>query len=241
MPRPLLLFISLCMMPLFTACSLFTPIPRFQPDGAQEQLARLSRLNGEVTTFKGSGSVVIMEKDHSQRFRIAWAGASPTLLRMEILAVGVPMESIAYDGKRLQLRSHVGDHAPYTKKASNPSLEPTTGIPLTIPEIHALLSGKFFVGEFKNARRLNDTLILRTTRHRKKTITLDDEGLPLRTTLTEKGKKLYEIRFTRKTTPDGINQFKSLILTHAKGVTTIRINRMIINPPIDDEIFTLNP
>ncbi|BCS96407.1 hypothetical protein DSLASN_20390 [Desulfoluna limicola] len=247
MQRPLLLLIILFVMPLFSACSLFPKAPRFESDGAQEQIDQLTRLNEEVTTFKGTGSVVITEKGKTQRFRIAWAGAVPNLLRMEILTSATPIESLAYDGERLQLRSHMGSHAPYTKKVKNPSLEPVTGIPLTLSEIHALLSGKFYVGDVKSARLLtsNDgtgTLILHPDRRHKKTITLDEHLLPTGATLTAKGEEIYDIRFTRKATSTGVYQYKTIILTTTKGIdTTIRIDRMIVNPPVEKDIFTLAP
>lgn len=219
-----------------------TPTPRFQPDGTQEQLERLSHLNETVTHFKGTASVVIVEKGSTQRFRIAWAGAPPAQLRMEILASGLPTESLAYDGKRLQLRSHMGSHPPYTKKAVNPSLGPTTGIPLTLLDIHALLSGKFFTGTFKSARRFGDALILQPTRNHRKTIRLDEAGIPTRVTLTKKNKTIYDLSLTRHPMAKGINQFKTIRLTTAQGIeTTIRIDRMVVNPPIDSKIFTLGP
>ncbi len=247
MQRRLLLLIVIFILPLFSACSLLTPSPRFESDGAEEQLAELSRLNEEVTTFKGTGSVVITENGKTQRFRIAWAGAVPDLLRMEILTSATPIESLAYDGKRLQLRSHMGNHSPYAKKIKNPSLEPVTGIPLTLSEIHALLSGKFYVGEFKSARLLTsndgtDTLVLHPDRRHKKTITLDENLLPTGATLTAKGEEVYHIRLTRKATSTGIYQYKTITLTTAKGIdTTIRIDRMIVNPPVEHDIFTLAP
>lgn len=249
MQRRLLILIVLFILPLFSACSLLTPSPRFESDGAQKQLAALSLLNEEVATFKGTGSVVIADKGKTQRFRIAWAGAAPDLLRMEILTSATPIESLAYDGKRLQLHSHIGNHSPFAKKVKNPSLEPVTGIPLTLFEIHALLSGKFYVGEFKSARFLTShdgtgtgTLVLHPDRRHKKTIALDENLLPTGATLTAKGEEIYTIRLTRKATSTGIYQYKTITLTTAKGIdTTIRIDRMIVNPPVDHDIFTLAP
>ncbi|WP_300675008.1 hypothetical protein [Desulfoluna sp.] len=248
MPRSLFILVVLFILPLFSACSLLTPLSRFEPDGAEEALDHLSRLNEVVTTFKGTGSVVITEKGQTQRFRIAWAGAPPNLLRMEILASATPIESLAYNGTHLQLRSHVGSHTPYSKKVKNPSLKSATGIPLTLSEIHALLSGKIDVGTFQSARLLTasdlgtETLILHPDRSHKKAITLNENRLPTRATLSTAHGEVYEMRLIPKTDPEGIHHFKRIILTSGKGVkTTIRIDRMIINPPVDETIFTLEP
>lgn len=247
MQRPLLLLISIVIMPLFSACALFTPEPRFTADSAKEQLMHINRLNDGVSTFKGTGSVVITEKGRSQRFRIAWVGASPDLLRMEILTSATPLESLAYDGTYLQLISHVDNHSPFTKKMKNPSLESATDIPMTLTEIHALLSGKFAVGPFKTARMLTQdegpsTLVLRPDRNRKKTITLDKELLPSRVMITEGNELVYDLRLARKTTPAGFNQYGAIDLTSGSGNTiAIRIERMVVNPPIEDGTFTLHP
>jgi len=246
MQRPVLTFIALLVLPLFSACSILTPPPRFEPDGAEEELSHLSRLNEGVTTFKGTGSLIITQKGETRRFRIAWAGTTPDRLRLEILASATPVESLAYDGKRLQLRSHMGSHSTYTKKVKNPSLASATGIPLTLSEIHALLSGKFAMGTFQCARLLTHaqgsaTLILRIDRNSKKTITLNSDRIPTGATLSAGNKQVYDLRLTPKTAPDGTNQFQTIDLTSAKGVkVTIRIDRMIVNPSVDKGIFTLD-
>ncbi|WP_092213090.1 hypothetical protein [Desulfoluna spongiiphila] len=246
MQRPVLILIVLFVLPLFSACSLFSPHPvRFEQDGAEEELMRLSRLNEGVTTFKGTGSVVTTDKGETRRFRIAWAGAAPNLLRLEIIASATPVESLAYDGTRLRLRSNVGSHAPYAKKVEDPSLARATGIPLTLSEIHALLSGKFLVGPFESARLLTpdqgpETLVLRPDRSRTKTITLNAHRLPTRATLSKAGKTIYDLRLTPKADPGGTNRFRTIELTTAKGVSaTIRIDRMFVNPSVDQTIFTL--
>ena len=242
MPNRLRPLIVLLILPLFSACATFTSSPRFASDGAEARLEQIASLNASVATFKGTGSVVITEKGVAQRFRIAWAGAAPNLLRMEILASATPVESLAYDGKRLQLRSHMGSHRPYTNRDKNPSLERATGIPITLLDLHALLAGKFYVGTFKDARLMGDTLILRPSRNRKLTLTLDAEGIPKKSILSSKGKELYKIELTHKTTPGGANHFKTLSLTSTKGIKArIRIDRMIVNPTIEADIFTINP
>lgn len=238
--------ILLFILPLFSACALFTQPPRFEPDGAEEVVRHLACLNEGVTSFKGTGSVVIVEKETTQRFRIAWAGAVPNLLRMEIMASATPMESLAYDGKRLQLRSHLGSHAPYTKRVKDPSLKSVTGIPLTLSELHALLSGKFHVGPFESARLLTvdqgpETLVLRPDRSRKKAIALNADRLPTRATLTAANEEVYDLCLSPEANPDGTNRFRTIALTSSNGTqATIRIDRMIVNPKVDEDIFTLD-
>ena len=242
MPNQLRSLIVLLILPLFSACATFTSSPRFASDGAQEQLKQIASINASVATFKGTGSVIITKKGVAQRFRIAWAGAAPNRLRMEILASATPVESLAYDGERLQFRSHMGSHSPYTKRDKNPSLERATGIPITLLDLHALLAGKFYVGAFKDARLMGNTLVLRPSRNRKQTIIFDAAGIPRESILSSKGEELYKIDLTRKTITGGINHFNALSLTSAKGIKArIHIDRIIVNPPLEEGIFTINP
>lgn len=247
MQRPVLILIVLCVLPLFSACSILSPPAlRFETDGAQEELRRLNQLNHEVTSFKGIGSVTTTEDGETRRFRLAWAGDAPNLLRLEIMAAATPVESIAYDGTRLRLRSHMGSHKPYVKKVEDPSLASATGIPLALSEIHALLSGKIMVGPFESARlhALPEegarALVLRLDRRHTKTIDIDPRGLPTRTTLSKGGDEVYDLHLSPTADPDGTNRFRTITLTTAKGVkATIRIDRAFVNPAVDRTMFTL--
>ncbi|MCG8471629.1 MAG: hypothetical protein MI742_07210 [Desulfobacterales bacterium] len=231
---------------LITGCSLFTPTPRFTEDGAHEEIERLESLRKEVQTFRGSGTMVLVQKGERQRFRMAWVGEAPNHLRMEILAAGTPVESLAYDGKKLMFRSQTKAHPFYTDTVKNPSLETITGVPLTLSDIHALLSGRFAVGSFKRARLIiqKNNLPLLVTRpgwSRIKRIQLDSHGRVTKASLLSGGTPTYTLELTPQKSEENTFWYKKVKVNGQDNQATLTIDRVTTGIEVPHNAFILTP
>lgn len=227
---------------LASGCSLFNQPPRFIDDGASQEIERLRLQEEGIASFRGTGSMALFKDGTHQRFRMAWVGKKPNKLRLEILAAGTPMESVAYDGTRLMLRSANGAHPFYKETIKNPSLEPITGVPLALNEIYALLSGVFHIGEFKDARLLFDEegsskLVVRPDWASMKSISLDSSGRVKNVSLTRGGKPIYTVELTANRK----GGYKKIRIVAKANRATLTIDRVETGVTVPETAFTLSP
>jgi hypothetical protein len=107
-------------------------------------LADLMQRNGSLKTFKGIGRANV-QKDETEYFvRLAWAGAAPGKLRVEMIgAPGQPKLGFSSDGQWLYYTDPDDAEDPVKKRAAkNPDLKNVLMIPVTSTEIVDLLSGR---------------------------------------------------------------------------------------------------
>ena len=109
----------------------------------------LDQVNQDLMTFKGIGQIKIWRMNSLQSTRIAWAGYRFEKLRLEILGIaGSPLSSVAFDGSRFYLSLH-SENRFYQKQTRRADLKRFISIPVSIPDILAILSGR--VPLWKNA------------------------------------------------------------------------------------------
>ena len=224
------LFILALFFSMAQGCTLFTSPPRFIEDGARQEIQRISQKKGGEETFRGSGSINLVQDGKAQRFRLAWAGKKPNLLRLEILLAGAPVESLAYNGRELMLRSATGAHLFYRRTAQNPSLSRLVGAPLALDEIHALLSGGFHVGPFQRARLFSEKesaiLSLRPGIGALKKIEISPKGAVKKVLFTQAGVRVYSMRLASEKREDGLFWYKKIEIVTENNRATLFIDRI---------------
>ena len=103
---------------------------------------KVRQFNQEIITSRGTGNLFLTRNGQTETYRMAWVAKWPDCLRMTLLSSGIPLETIAADGKTLTFVSHTGRHSPHTMNQPNPSLKPILSLPVKVKDIIALLTGK---------------------------------------------------------------------------------------------------
>lgn len=117
-------------------------------------LLNLSRLNAELSTFKGTGKIKFWKKDGTQVVRSAWTGARPDKIRVVIQGItGFPVASMAADGNRFYLLSYSQDSF-YQAEIQDPNLEKLVSIPITAGDIIKLISGVVPIRKYRSSTLL---------------------------------------------------------------------------------------
>ncbi len=119
------------------------PLPDHVPDFDPESIVNnLGRVNQDLVSFKGIGKFKIWRANSLQSTRIAWAGYRSQKLRLEILGIaGRPLSSVAFDGSKFYLSQHAENRF-YQKQTRHADLKRLISIPITVPDILAILSGR---------------------------------------------------------------------------------------------------
>ncbi len=127
---------------LVSGCAL---LPGRQPERetkAEQSAQHVRQMNRDLLTSRGTGNLSLTRDGKTETHRVAWVAQWPCCLRMTLLSSGIPVETIAADGKSLTFVSHVGKHAPHTMNQPNPSLQAILSLPVKLSDIIALLTGK---------------------------------------------------------------------------------------------------
>ncbi len=127
-----------------TACSTVSRRPGSPggPTEAEVLLETLVNRNPGLDGFKGIGKAIIMADGKNQIARVAWMGASPNRLRIEILGpAGQSVAGFAYDGQWMTIVSH----APVKfvkKRSSGANLKRLLSVPVNAGDMVALMAGR---------------------------------------------------------------------------------------------------
>ena len=146
----LLIFVSLLLLP---GCLGMKRGPEKPKATLAFRLAlKAKEFNRGIITAKGLGWITIEQNFKIEKYRIAWAVACPDKMRITLLSLGHPVETIIADGKRVTFISHTGRHEPHIIKAANPSLANFIHISLRAKDIIKMLAGQMPIIEFDTAR-----------------------------------------------------------------------------------------
>ncbi|GAB6144992.1 hypothetical protein [Desulfocicer niacini] len=127
---------------LLSGCALL-PARHHKKDLKAIQAAdKVRQFNQEIITSRGTGNLFLTRNGKTETYRMAWVANWPDCLRMTLLSSGIPVETIAADGKTLTFVSHTGKHSPHTINRPNPSLKPILSLPVKVKDIIAVLTGK---------------------------------------------------------------------------------------------------
>lgn len=126
---------------LLTGCAqLFKP----PTDDAYARMVieRLLVQNEGLTQFKGMAKIQMKDEGRVRSGRIAFAAVQPNRMRVELLnTMGVPLTSLAGDGKHISILSHT-DKKHYRIRQSRTALEPLIHLPIGIEDLQSLLAGR---------------------------------------------------------------------------------------------------
>ncbi|SMC92200.1 hypothetical protein SAMN02746065_11548 [Desulfocicer vacuolatum DSM 3385] len=134
----MVLLLCLC---LGTGCSFLDKKPA-KDIKARHMATKVQDTNRDIVTSRGTGNLILTRNEKTEHYRMAWVAQWPLCLRMTLLSSGIPVETIAANGKSVTLVSHTGQHAPHTINRANPSLVKIISLPVRLGEIIALLTGK---------------------------------------------------------------------------------------------------
>ena len=98
--------------------------------------------NHDILTSRGTGNLSLTRNGKTETYRMAWVSKWPLSIRITLLSSGIPVETIAANGKSVTFVSHTGQHAPHTLNRPNPSLGRIISLPVKLRDIIALLTGR---------------------------------------------------------------------------------------------------
>jgi hypothetical protein len=129
------------------------PESALEVDGAERMVERLTATNHDLTSYKGIGKLSIEIPEGQQQTRIAWIGAEPNNLRIEVLVQpgGQPFASIASDGQWVYILAHQEGRL-IKKSASRSSLKRLIAIPIGPQDVYLFLAGRIPILPHATAR-----------------------------------------------------------------------------------------
>lgn len=237
-------------------CTAFLHRPSPEPDRDREIRSLLGSLvarNDSIQTFKGIGSIRVQQGDSRYRARLAWVGAVPGKLRVELIGTpGQPKTGFASDGEWISYFDPKDPRGPIKRiQSKNADLKDFISVPVTAEEVVALLSGRTPTFPYhsveleKNAVHGNYTVTLyRRWRWGKQVICcLDPVGADITTIETYKGDRLaYRAEFRKMQTVEGYRVPMQLILSNAEGGSfELNVERYWVNPSVSANLFVLEP
>ena len=122
-------------------------------EGAERLIAHLQAVNLELKSYKGIGKLSVDLPEGPQKTRIAWIGAHPENLRVEVLTQpgGQPFASIASDGQWIYFLAH--QEGRFVKKsATRSSLKRLIAIPIGPQDVYLYLAGRIPIASYATAR-----------------------------------------------------------------------------------------
>lgn len=126
---------------------------------ARDLVLRLKQTNMNLDTFKGVGSISLRHRGAVRlNERIAWIGATPSRLRMVVLASGHPIIKLASDGAWLYIHDHRDPRNTIRKiPAHDASLRWLIPLPIGPGDLVSLLAGRIPIGDHHSADLIPDT------------------------------------------------------------------------------------
>lgn len=149
---------------LFSSCASLTGrIPEKSADHVEavNLLSSLNAKNQNLKTFKGIGRIKLWHNNNPGiDERVAWAGANPSSLRIEILGSGYPAIKFSTDGNFLYYLDLTTKPTAFKKiRSSDACLNRLISIPIRSRDVVSLLSGRIPIHEYTSAGLIKNKLI----------------------------------------------------------------------------------
>jgi outer membrane lipoprotein-sorting protein len=243
-----LLFALLALGLLFSSCMPLRPETDPLMDQKALALANGARsYNQDIAASRGKGWAKLETPTKTERYRIAWAAASPGKARITFLLSGNPVETIISTGKDIRFVSHTGKHSPYIRNSENPDMEDYLEVPVRMSEIISILLGHFPLKVFDDAyfSPSDSSLTTLVTRQKDKGglqhLNFDGHGKINRIqSMDIYGTPLYEILLLEYRPHESHDiPVKLRIKDNANRMLTLDITDFEPNPPIKDSVFQL--
>lgn len=247
-PSAVTVFIFLTISFFISGCAKQRP----ETDPAMDKKARdmilsAKAANGHITSTKGIGWAKIQTPQETFNYRIAWIARFPDKIRITLLVMGTPVETIVATGEKVTFVSPSGEHAPHHVYEKNPSLERYIELPVNMGDIIALLSGRVPVKSFKHAyfspQDPNQrTIVLHQQRNGPvQEFVFSAQQIKAWTVTDIVGDPIYKVSISEYSTVDGQTQFPSrIMITDTQGrMMELTLSRFIVNPEIKANAFVL--
>jgi hypothetical protein len=217
----------------------------------QRLLAALVHRNPSLETFKGIGQADLRRDQKEYFVRLAWAGAEPDKLRIEMIgAPGQPKMGFSTDGQWVYYLDPEDVKDPVKKISSqNSGLKRFLSIPVTATDIVSFLSGRMPDYEPHRIRfrehegDWGDVMVLEKQWWQgvRQEIFLDAEKTEIRKIESYKAENLiYRIEFPKMQTVKGYRVPSILIVSDDDGnFFKLRIDRYWANAELSPELFVL--
>lgn len=252
----------ICVVALWAAtfflagCAAYGPVRPGSATGqstpeAMELHSALKRVNSSLVTFKGLGTLSLVQKGQLQKYRAAWAAAGPDKLRLQLFGpAGQPVFSIACDGRYYYLLSPEKESV-VKQRITDTGLKRYIEIPIGVPELISLFCGRppSLSATLPIARIEKDALqaaalvLIESSGDGVDTLYLDEavpairavertngEGMPVWRAVFEDMKILDNYRIPNRITLFAQNEVS----------VRIEIERFWANPSISGDLFVIN-
>lgn len=256
--RPRLLFVGLSII-VFLSLSACAGLGR-RPDHkeavtteeARQVLANLSNINPSLSVFKGIGKIKIWHPDRPTiKERVAWVGASPESLRIEVLISGRSVIKFSTDGYYMYFLDLREAEPSLTKiRTVAPNLKHIAALPVKIREVIHLLAGRPPLENYSKVYLVEDSsgdgfiLILENWWRIVEKIYLDRDKSQIRKVEVFKGNRRLRYRavFNSMQEVRGYLVPDQLTLTDEKGAgLVLDIDRYLADISTSPSMFVLSP
>lgn len=109
---------------------------------AMELSSRARSFNQEIHSSKGIGWAELETASGLTRYRIAWAAVFPNKIRLTLMVLGRPVETIISAGEAVTFFSHTGSHATHTVTSTDPNMKPYINVPVKLSAVINILLGR---------------------------------------------------------------------------------------------------
>jgi outer membrane lipoprotein-sorting protein len=218
---------------------------------AVELLSSLKTVNSSLVTFKGLGTVSLVQNGKLQKFRGAWAAAVPDKLRLQLFGpAGQPVFSIACDGRYYYLLSPEKESVVKQRVAAT-GLKRYIEIPIGVPDLLSLFCGRPPssgtnppVACFeKDALQRTALVLIDSSGEQVDMIYLNEETPSIR----EMERKNYDGELVWRALFEDIKildnyRIPNRITLSAENEVTVRIDveQFWVNPSISNDLFIIN-
>ncbi len=216
---------------------------------ATNVLFSLKNKNKKPDTFKGIGRIKLTNRGNVQVSRIAWAGAKPSKMVIQVLnPFGQPLETLASDGKHLYLLSPSLEHPFYKKRSSDPSLQKIISLPIKSSDIITIITGGVPIHKYNSLTLQKEEFGNKYEKKKKKRWQGIVEKIYVDETKTKVEKiefynpsstLLYRAVFEKMNRIHGYDLPSRLVLSSDETILILDIDRLWVDVPVSPSMFVL--
>ena len=255
-PRLLFLGLSIIASLSLCACGSLSRKPEFKEAAPAEEarrlLAKLNDINPSLSSFKGIGKIKIWHPDRPTiNERVAWIGASPESLRLEVLISGRSVIKFSTDGSHMYFLDLREAEPSLTKiRTIVPNLKHIASLPVKVREVIHLLAGRPPLVDHSNVHLIKDMagdgfiLVLeKWWRIVEKIYLSHDMSRIEKVELFKDNRRLrYRVVFNRMQDVQGYHVPDQMTITDEKGAgLVLDIDRYVADITANPSLFILSP
>ena len=225
--------------------------PQASQEEAQALILSLKKINEDLVTFKGIGSIDLQNKKQTLNSRLMWIGDTPQKLRLELVGIhGQPILRMASDGQWFYIYS-LTEKKYYKRRIKDNTLEQFLSIPISLTTITEMLMGRVPIPDYSYVALVENPpeqgcllyVLEQNSGHIVK-IFLNQEktGASLIEYTDSKGSLLYRINFSdEKKIKSYQIPFLISISDGSGGGIKINVDRFWVDVAVNPAIFVLAP